>query len=577
MRTYGTLQAATVGGRQVWELDADPHVTARAKRIFAKLSKQHAGRLRLPHLPETCNDLVWFMDRYPLEVSEHDRVVLDAAARGHRDSIARLEELIDPNYQPPTFQLAIPPRSYQAREAAIYLQAGGLLIGDDVGLGKTAAAICSFTDARTLPAAVVTLAHLPGQWEREIQKFAPDLHVHVVKKGSPYELPSFMGHGPDVLILSYHKLSGWARVLAEYCKSVVFDEVQELRHPGSQKAEAASFLAGALPYRLGLSATPIYNYGGEIFHILNTLRPGALGTIGEFTTEWCSGHGEGGKAKLKDPRAFGTWAREQFLMVRHTRREVGRELPAVIRIPHRVEADTEALTAVQDAAAQLARIILAQSPEAYRGERLSASEQITTMLRQATGIAKAPYVAEFVRLLVESGERVVLCGWHRAVYEIWLSRLKDLKPALYTGSETPAEKEKARTSFMKGESQVLILSLRSGAGMNGLQEVSSVIVFGELDWSPGVHEQCIGRLNRDGQRAAVVSYFLVSDEGSDPVVAETLGLKREQVEGIRNPTESFLKELQVDGQHAKRLARFYLEQRGESIPEPVTETAAAPA
>jgi len=558
VKTFGALTAHRRDGSIIWKIDADPHVVMRAKRVFSRLSRRHAGDLVLSHSAEVCRDLEWFTDRYPLAMSDGDRALLTAGATKHRTVLATLEDLIDPSYTPSTFELAIPPRSYQAREAEMYLQIGSLLIGDDVGLGKTAAAICSFKDPRTLPAAVVTLAHLPKQWESEIQKFAPGLAVHILKRGTPYELPKFFGRGPDVLVLSYHKLAGWSTLLAEYCKSVVFDEVQELRHPDSQKAKAAAFVAGAARFRLGLSATPIYNYGSEIFNILNVLRPGSLGTHAEFVTEWC-----GGGEKLKEPRAFGTWAREQFLIVRHTRREVGRELPTVIRIPHRVDADTAALDQIKDSAAELARVIMAQTAEEFRGQRLQASEQISTMLRQATGIAKAPYVADFVRLLVESGEKVVLCGWHREVYRIWQEKLKDLKPAMYTGTETPFDKDRARLAFMKGDAKVLILSLRSGAGMNGLQEASSAIVFGELDWSPGVHEQCIGRLNRDGQKSPVVAYFLVAEEGSDPVVAETLGLKREQVEGIRNPTESFIEELQTDGTHAKRLAEHYLRKRGE--------------
>lgn len=566
MRTFGTLALHPKSG--MWVIDAEPHVHMRAKRLFGKLSKQQAGRLALSASFETCRDLEWFLDRYPLKMSDGDRTRLVDGANMHRDTSRKLEELIDPNYQPPTFDLAMPARSYQAREAAVYLANGALLIGDDVGLGKTAAAICSFTDPRTLPAVVVTLTHLPRQWEAEIRKFAPDLTVHIIKKGQPYELPKFMGHGPDVVILNYHKLAGWTKVLAAYAHSVVFDEVQELRHRGSAKYGAAEYLVERMTFRLGLSATPIYNYGGEIYSILNILKPGCLGTHGEFLNEWCGQVDAKGRAKLKDPKAFGTWAREQFLMIRHTRQEVGRELPDVIRVPHRVDADPEALDRVENTAAQLAKLILAQG-ETQRGAKWQASEQLSTLLRQATGIAKAPYVADFVRLLVEAGERVVLCGWHREVYGIWQAKLKDLNPVLYTGTESETQKEASKQAFMKGEAKVLLLSLRSGAGMNGLQEVSSCIVFGELDWSPGVHEQCIGRLNRDGQKNPVVAYFLVSEEGADPAIAEVLGVKRQQVEGIRNPNQDFLERLETDGSHAKRLAATYLRQRGLELTEEV--------
>jgi SNF2 family DNA or RNA helicase len=572
MKPYGTLTFDDGD----WTLDAEPHVHLRAKRVFGKVSAGKVGCLTFSHTQEICRDLAWFTERYPVTMSPTDRALLTSNATAYVERITRLESLIDPNYVPPSFALALPARTYQAREAAIYLENGALLIGDDVGLGKTAAAICSFTRPATLPAVVVTLTHLPKQWSEEIEKFAPDLHVHVVKRGRPYELPKHFGHGPDVVVINYHKLDGWAKVLGAYARSIVFDEIQELRHSGSGRYNAATFIRSQVDYALGLSATPIYNYGGEIYNILNVLKPGCLGTWREFLTEWCGERRDGddavlvgsmgAKPRLKDPKAFGAWAREQFLMIRHTRKEVGRELPDVIRIPHEIDVDESALSKVENAAAELARLILSQSPEALRGEKWHAAEELSVMLRQATGVAKAPYVADFVRLLVESGERVVLCGWHRAVYDIWLSKLRDLNPALYTGSETPADKEAAKQRFVGGQSPVLVLSLRSGAGMNGLQDVCSCIVFGELDWSPGVHEQCIGRLHRDGQTDPVVAYFLLAETGADPAMAEVLGVKRQQVEGLRNPGEDFLEKLDVSGAHAKTLAARYLTQIGDVSP-----------
>ena len=570
-RTYGTLMLRKPGQ---WIIDAEPHVHMRAKRVFGRLSARQSGVLSLSHSPETCRDLEWFLDRYPLTMSDVDRSVLKKGAAAHREQIKRLEELIDPNYAPPRFEMALPPRSYQAREAAVYLTNGSLLIGDDVGLGKTCGAICSFTDARTLPAAVVTLTHLPRQWADEIEKFAPGLRVHVVKRGQPYELPHLDGRGPDVVVLNYHKLDGWSKVIAGYCKSVVFDEIQELRHSTSNKYAAAEYVTKRLKYRLGLSATPIYNYGGEIYNILNLLKPGCLGTHAEFLQEWCGRTDQKGRSKLRNAKAFGSWVREQFFMIRHTRKEVGRELPDVIRVPHRIGADVKELDKIQNTAAELARLILQQG-EAVRGDKWHASERLSTLLRQATGIAKAPYVADFVRLLLESGERVVLCGWHREVYDLWNAKLADYQPKMFTGSETAAEKEAARQAFVAGKTKLLILSLRSGAGMNGLQEVSSCIVFGELDWSPGVHEQCIGRLNRDGQTNPVVAYFLVADQGADPAIAEVLGVKRQQIEGIRNPTLDLLERLDTSGHQARHLATTYLKQIGAAVPGGSAEEAIA--
>jgi hypothetical protein len=65
--------------------------------------------------------------------------------------------------------------------------------------------------------------------------------------------------------------------------------------------------------------------------------------------------------------------------------------------------------------------------------------------------------------------------------------------------------------------------------------VCKVGVFGELDWSPAMHDQCIGRYARDGQPEEALAYFLVSDHGADPVMAEVLELKRQQQEPLRDP------------------------------------------
>ena len=363
---------------------------------------------------------------------------------------------------------------------------------------------------------------------------------------------------PDVIISSYHKLTGWVEVLEPLIHSIVFDEVQELRRGGdSRKGRAAYRLADAAAFRCGLSATPIYNYGSEFYEVMRALRPHDLGTYSEFITEWCYGHGYR-QPRIQNPEAFGAYLREQGMMLRRTRREVGRELPDLTRIPQHVDSNLKPLQDVHSAACELARVILLQQGETSKGEKFRAAEELNNLVRQATGIAKAPHVADFVRLLVESGERVVLYGWHREVYSLWLERLADLKPAMYTGSESVSQKEASKQRFLAGETPLLILSLRAGQGLDGLQARCRTVVFGELDWSPGVHTQCIGRVHRDGQTDPVVAYFLITDSGSDPIVADVLGLKATQLRGALEPHVELVEQLDTGGAQIQRLAEAYL-------------------
>lgn len=183
-------------------------------------------------------------------------------------------------------------------------------------------------------------------------------------------------------------------------------------------------------------------------------------------------------------------------------------------------------------------------------------------MRQATGIAKARHVARFVRILVEAGERVLLAGWHREVYRIWLEEFKDLQPALYTGSETAAGKERVKQAALRGEVNPLILSLRSGAGLDGLQEQFDIVVFGELDWSPGIHHQVIGRVDRDrdGGPRQVTAIFLVTEEGSDPPMMDVLGLKASEAAGIVDPSLG-VQQTHSDTSAIQRLVQRYLDRR----------------
>ncbi len=541
-----------------WEITCEPHVSMRLKRVFGKINVAGHGTHQLSNTLENARDLDWFLSRYPMQIAPEHRALLTARASAHVEQQGLIHKLLNNQASPKEFDLALPPRSYQSVAATLAMETGRLLLADDVGVGKTLSGICCLTDPARRPALVVTLTHLPLQWKSEIERFVPGMRVHIVKYGIPYDLTRERRQQvemPDVLLINYHKLAGWAETLAKLVKTVIFDEVQELRRPDSNKYMAARFIAQHAQLRLGLSATPIYNFGAEFYSVLSVLAPGVVGSYDEFMREWCVGD------SIKDPKAFGAYLREQGLMLRRTRADVGRELPGLNKIHHVIEADLNELDKVSKSCAELARLILSSSQK-KRGEQFQASEEFTNRLRQATGIAKAPFVADFVRLLVASGEKVVLYGWHREVYSIWLDKLKDLHPVMYTGSESSQQKAKAKEVFVNGDAKVLIISLRAGAGLDGLQFACRTIVFGELDWSPGVLEQCIGRVNRDGQLEPVMAYYLVAEAGADPIMAEVLGLKRAQLQPVINPDASLVEKLERSGDHVRKLAENYLQQVG---------------
>lgn len=579
--TYGTLVLEVAGRTRTVTISARPDVLTRLRRVLPRVA-QTAGAIRVRATPEVCRDIRWVCERWPLEMDAATWSWLCAESADHQAQTEAFAGVLDGSVPARPLATALPLRSYQAAAVELAIRTRGLLVGDELGVGKTAIGIGLVAQLDARPAVVVTMTHLPRQWEAELQRFLPGVRTFIPRKASPYSLlergtahpfrfpanEAERERWPDVWILPYSKLRGWADTLRQFARAVIFDEAHELRagHGAtvSDKYVAARVLAEGCDYRLGLTGTPVFNYGADLWSIVNVLRSDSLGSLEEFRREWCA-HED----RVRDPATFGVYLRSAGLYIRRTRADVGRELPALTVSTIPIDADPKPLREAQSVAAELARRILARTQD-ERGELFRAHGELDWRLRQATGIAKAPAVAAFVQLLVEQGEQVLLFGWHRAVYDLWVDAFQTakIKFGLYTGEESTREKEEAVRAFVAGETQVLVMSLRSGAGLDGLQHSAcSAVVHGELDWSPAVHKQGTGRVHRDGQEKRVTAYFPIAEIGSDPVIVDVLGVKRQQAIGVEDPTGSDLAPV-ADVDRVRQLARSYLVALGEKVEEP---------
>jgi SNF2 family DNA or RNA helicase len=509
-------------------LTAAPHIIMFAKRIWPEVSRQY-GTIKITATQAHAVDLDWFLMRYALPLTEAAQRMLNALLSVARAREAAAQDAFSITGNSLPAGLELPLREYQAQAFELTKAMRSLLLGDAMGLGKTAVGI-ALSVATEGFAVVICQTHVQIQWMKQFAKFAPFCTVEIAKTLKPHQVNS------KVLILPYSKCSGWAQHLLNQAAVVVLDECQELRNDSSGKYRAVEAICRHRPITIGLSGTPVYNYGGEIFNILEIITPGCLGSRSEFFDSWCTFSGS--HWVVKEPDALGAFLAEQRLFLRRRAVDVQRELPPVQRLAHTVEYDSKIMSKMTGDADQLARTILTGAFT----EKGQAARQLSIKLRQATGIAKAPFVAEFVAQLCLSGEKVVLAGWHREVYSIWQRVLaqNQVPSFIYTGTESNSAKELA----VKGFTQVsggacFILSLRSGAGLDGLQHVCQNVVIGELDWSPQVIEQVITRVHRDGQKENCTVFYLVSEAGSDPVVAGIIGVKQEQGHGITDPTIPF--------------------------------------
>lgn len=547
---------------QKWIVDKlAPHVSLRFKSLFPRVAEGSLPPFSLTHSMDVCADLEWFMMRYPLSISDKDRQRMEGARETFYEHRAATEAILKPDWTPNPVQGLREGCTFRNKQdvAVDYQQAvKRLLLVDPIGSGKSYTAIGSVLahqQAGGGMSAFVVQPHLPKQFKEKIEAFS-HLTVHIIKSKKPYSLPP-----ADVYIFKYTIMAGWIDLFAQgWFDHVVFDEVQEVRHGvDTSKGASAKVLADHAGSVLATTATPIYGFGIEFFNVMNIISPGVLGTRQEFTREWCD-HDD---KRVKDPDALGTYLREARVMLRRTKEDVyGKESNPNI-VTENVDYDEKLVKSAEDLAKQLAITTLTGTFT----ERGQAARELDLRLRQATGIAKATNVARFVRMLVESGEPVILSGWHRDVYEIWQRELGDLGVSMYTGTESPAQKARSVDDFIAGRTKVLILSHRSGAGLDGIQKVCSTVVIGELAWSKELHEQIIGRADREGQLRPVTGFIMTSDYGSDPVMMDLLGIKHSQQQGVLDPGKRVTK-VNSDRGRMVQLAQSFLADRGVPIPEP---------
>jgi len=517
---YGTLSYNRKS--KCWTIKGEPCVTEMAKRLFPG-SERKRGEARFAANRRIVGEVNWLMMRYPLQIAQRDVGLWKRALEQAQEHAVRRELVnrLPPRSVPPkgTFEGEL--REFQKEGLSFLLANPRTLLADEMGLGKTVQALACLAATGDMPALIVVPPHLVRNWENETSRFlrleGARPRVHVIRGLKPYALPR-----ADIYIIHYLLLRGWKQALAgaEF-KAVVFDEMQELRHSGTEKYSAASLIAERSERVIGLSGTPIYNRGGEIWNVINILDFHCLGDWESFTREWCDGYGN---QLVRDPALLGAYLKREGLILRRTKQEVLSELPPKRRLVQEIDSDDRVYRELMKPVLELLGSLKQLHPDDK--ERILLEERISAGERQAAGVAKAPFVSAFVRALLDSEERVLLFAHHHAVMDIYRKELAAYKPVFITGRENASQKERAVESFMNGDSALCVISLRAASGLN-LQRASCV-VFGELDWSPAVHSQAEDRAHRMGQKDSILCYYLVAPQGSDRDMQDALGLKVSQ-------------------------------------------------
>ncbi len=523
---YGSVDYDPTLG--LYALQCEPAVMEVAKRLFP--GKKRGKTLKFRATRRITGDLNWFLLRYPMTVKCKDQFGADKQKAIDFANLRTKSQQMAPVWPDAGFigQLL----DYQAEGVGYLTTNQRTLLADDMGLGKTVTALATLAHINVWPVVVVVPnPFMQRQWQKMVEGFlsvsAPGSlfgnDAHIIKGRKSYSVP----HAP-IYVIHYGLIAyWWERLLDMNPKVVIFDEIQELRHTGTAKYTAASHLSTACDFAWGLSGTPIYNYGNEMWAVMNAIEYHCLGDEEGFSMEWCTGYG----AKVVEkPAVLGDYLRREGLMLRRTKDEVQSQLPKKRRLPVDVDHDESLYNRMIKPAVDMARGYEKITSFVEKGQTV---REVENMARLATGVAKASQVADFVETLIAGGEYPLVFAYHHEVHDILTERLGRHGLSRITGKESQLQKDEGIRRFASGTHKAVLLSLRSTAGLDGLQGKGTCVVFAELDWSPAVHSQCEDRLHRIGTTAeSLLCYYIVSNTGFDSVMRDVLGLKVGQFSGI---------------------------------------------
>lgn len=416
---------------------------------------------------------------------------------------------------------------------------GGIL-ADEMGLGKTIQALsflCAIKAKRkkTEPSLIIVPTSIVTNWQREAERFTPELKVMVLQGSERKRLFEKIPEH-DLVITSYALLRIDIAELEGYrFNYVILDEAQYIKNFEAATSRSAKLLRSR--GRLAMTGTPTENRPMELWSIFDFLMPGFLGSSDFF------------RRQIERPILEGSLGAEmtRFLasrtkafILRRTKSEVARDLPPKIEsvIPVTMLQSQKELYS-QILAEVRPSVFQAVEKKGVKGATVSILAALLRLrqvcnhpnsisgLREVEGFESGKFEAlkELLTEALASGRKILLYSQFLEMLSIIRTWLDSEKIShLYLDGATKNRQELVDQFNNNPEIKLFAISLKAGGlGLN-LTGADTVIIYDPW-WNPAVEHQAADRAHRIGQKKTVTVYRLVTE---DSVEAKIMELKRKK-------------------------------------------------
>ena len=498
-----------------------------------------------------------------LEVETDDSILKEMFSKLHDHS--RLEIIENP----PELQGNL--REYQKRGVSWlqYLEQLGLngCLADDMGLGKTIQVIAKLVidksaNSDLLPTLLIAPTSVVGNWQKEVEKFAPHLRVNIHHGGNRHQdEKKFKEHilNYDLIITSFTLIRKDAKLFNSLTwERIVIDEAQNIKNPKAEQTK--TILKLNAKYRLALTGTPVENRLLDLWSIFNFLNPGYLGKEAQFRKTFeIPIQKENNRQQAEILKKLV----EPFILRRlKTDQNIIKDLPD--KIEHKqycnltkeqaslyqavvkdVESQLEEAEGIKRKGLMLSTLLKLKQICNHPSQFLQDNSNFTSERSH-----KLQRLIEMIEEVISEGESMLIFTQFTDIGE---SLQKYFKQHLYYntyylhGGTSMKKREQMISEFQNPESEasIFILSLKAGGVGITLTKANHVFHFDRW-WNPAVENQATDRAFRIGQQKNVFVHKFVTLGTLEERIDQMIEDKKKIANTIVGADESWLTELDND-------------------------------
>lgn len=407
-------------------------------------------------------------------------------------------------------------KGFQWLEYLAEKQLGGCL-ADDMGLGKTLQAITllsKFYPKEKTPTLIVMPKSLLFNWQREIDKFNPNLSYYVyyqqnrdLKEASKCNL----------IFTTYAMVrNDIAQFKEENFFYVVLDESQNIKNLQSQTNKAITLLKSK--HRLALSGTPIENNLSELFALFRFLNPAMFGSEETFNQHYLQPI-----QKYNDIEATQDLRRKIYpFILRRLKKDVLKELPDKIEQTLYVEMSDEQKRFYEQRRQFYKAAIDAQiaskgieNSQFFVFQALNELRQIASVPEsKSDGTIRSPKIETLVEQLsdvIANGHKALVFVNYLAAIELIGEELDAQGIDFVSMTGSTRDRQALVDRFQNDTNcKVFLMTLKTGGTGLNLTAADIVFIFDPW-WNKAAENQAIDRTHRMGQTKKVLSYKMITE------------------------------------------------------------------